>query len=269
MTNKNIRQILHSDIHSVLKIINYYDEDDAEQAENQIFNDNMVHFVYETDNQIVGISGYERVLDTDRTAYLSWTYVEHSYIKNGIGTELIRHTIESAAKEGCRCMFIKLSDYREEGATYSIYNSARRIYLKEGFKSYIIFNDYYQNGENLEILGKRLSPELLEKPLIKDEKPTMRFNGISLVNETVSTYTFNWYVPNRFNIFEKRIFSVHDIEVGIKSAIGLGATSIVLSFPSNLPLIHEPLFNTNFKLLGKLEDYYEDGLDELHFILKL
>lgn len=269
MTKNTIRQILHSDLSSVLKIINDYDEDDAEEAETQIFNDNMIHFVCEDDNQIVGISGYERVLGTDRTAYLSWTYVKRSNTNKGIGTDLIRHTIEHATEEGCRCMFIKLSDYKEEGSRQSIYESARRIYLKEGFKSFLVFQDYYQKGENLEILGRRLSTELLEKPLIKDEKPTMRFNGISLVNETESTYTFDWYVPNRFNIFEKRIFSNNDIQIGIKSAIELGATSIVLSFPANLPLIHQPLFDANFKLLGKLDDYYEDGLDELHFILKL
>ena len=269
MTNKSIRKILTTDLESVLKIISSFDEDDAEEARNNIFIDNMVHFVCEVDNQIVGISGYERVLGTDRTAYLSWTYVDKNYTNKGIGTELIRYTIESASEEGCRCMFIKISDYKIEGAINSVYDSARRIYLKEEFKSLIIYNDYYQDGENLEILGKRLSTELLEKPLIKDEKPTMRFNGISLVNETESTYTFNWYVPNRFNIFEKRIFSVKDIEIGINSAVKLGAKSIVLSFPSNLPLIHKPLFDTNFKLLGKLKDYYEDGLDELHFILKL
>ncbi len=266
MNKQNIREITNSDKSRVIEIISNYDEDDARYASETIYSHNCVHYVCEENNILVGICGYERITGTDKSAYLSWTYVDKENINRGIGKRLIQYTLDQAVKEGCRLMFIKLSDYKEPGSEESVYARARHTYLKLGFEVKIRYENYYDNNEGLEILSKRLVDSLEEGNIIKDEKPMIRFNGVRKINETMSSYTFDWHIPNRLNIFTRRAFSAKDLKLGINYGKKEGAKSIILTFPSNLPLIHQPLLDANFKFLGKLDDYYEDGLDELHFI---
>jgi hypothetical protein len=66
-------------------------------------------------------------------------------------------------------------------------------------------------------------------------------------------------------LFEKRGFSAEDLIIGLQEIKKRGGRKVFLTFPGNLPLVHEPLVNAGFKFMGELASYYEPGLSELHF----
>ena len=143
------------------------------------------------------------------------------------------------------------------------------MYQSLGFEIELTNTDFYDDGENQLILGLELGPtdaDASQNIEIVDEKPTIRFNGLFEIAETDGAYTFSWNVPEKAAIFGNRCFSVEDLKLGLKSAQEEGGRKVFLTFPGNLPLIHKPLRAAGFKLVGKLKDYYEQGLDELHFV---
>ena len=255
------------DLARVLEIISEHDEDDAEEAEKSLNSSHDINWVAVRNGIVVGISGYERVLGTDKTAYLSWTYVQKAYCGKGIGSQLLDAVLDHARGEGCRLMLVKLSDYIESGASISIYNAAKQLYLKKGFTTQIFCNDFYDEGEGIEILSVRLQNSA-DTPKIKDEKPRLAFFGLREISETHGAYTFDWNSPPGFSFSSKRNFSKDDIQLGLDAAENACARAVFLTFPSNLPLIHRPLQQAGFKYLGEIKDYYEDGLDEMHFIFQ-
>lgn len=260
-------ELLHPEYYNnVTDLIAQHDGDDAENALPSFEDENFIHFVGKLNDEIVGICGYERVIGTDRTAYLSWTYVTKNKLGLGIGKKLLSYTLDYARKENCRLMLVRMSDYTEPGSDISIYADARNMYIKFGFKSFIVTNNFYNENENSEILGLRLAPELEEKPVFKDEKPSLKFCGLREITETNCAFTFEWTVPKGFSMFKSRNFSAKDVMLGLEAAKSNGARMVLLSFPSNLPLIHQPLQEAGFKYLGDIRDYYEDGLNEMHFI---
>jgi len=269
MTNSyKIRKFKKEDLGQVVSLIDDHDEDDAKDAKNTLLNSNNLVAINEN-GIILGVSGYEYVNGTDYTAYLSWTYVLKSKLREGIGSKLLNHALESAKKDGCRLIVLKISDYTESGSDTSIYDGARQLYLKKGFKVQIYCPNFYDEGEGVEIMTLRLDGSKPSRPNIKDEKPMLRFSRLKEIIETNGAYSFDWIVKNSFLTMKNRSFSVKDLEVGIDAAKKSGARVIFLTFPSNLPLIHEPLQQAGFKLLGRVEDYYEDGVNELHFIKTL
>lgn len=266
MINTIIEELSQHDLNDVLALIAQHDEDDAQDARDSLENENSIHFVAKVGNEIVGISGYERVMGTDHTSYLSWTYVNKNQLRQGIGGQLLSYTLDYAKNENCRLMLVRMSDYAEPGTNMSIYAAARSMYIKFGFTSQIVTNNFYDEDENSEILALRLAPQADNKPVFKDEKPRLEFCGLQEITETEGAFTFEWTVPSGFSLFKPRNFSAKDVKIGLEAAHNQGARMVLLSFPSNLPLIHAPLQQAGFKYLGDIQDYYEDGLNEMHFI---
>jgi len=270
MTNAhNIRKLKPEDLDEVLALIREHDEDDAEYAMNTLLGSNSNNIIAEKDGVILGVSGYENIIGTDRTAYLSWTYVLKSKLREGIGRSLLNSTLSYAKNDKCRLMVLKVSDYTESDSNVSIYEGARQLYINTGFKTQMICPNFYDKGEAVEIMTIRLADNDSSKPNIKDEKPRIRFSGLREIVETNGAYAFDWTVETVFFIMKNRNFSVQDLEIGLDAAINNDARVVFLTFPSNLPLIHNPLQESGFKFLGKIKDYYEDGVDELHFIKDL
>lgn len=117
------------------------------------------------------------------------------------------------------------------------------------------------------------TPEGDEPPVITEERPQILFNKLYEIAETDGAHSFAWTVKEPsgpiqtfVNKFTKPNFTVTDLQRGIGAVREGGGRKIFLSFPSNLPLIHQPLKGAGFELLGKLDDYYEPGLHELHFV---
>lgn len=267
MTTANLRPMYKSDLVPVIRIITAYDEDDGEAAQADYEEDGVEdQFILELDEKIIGVTGFRKVPATDKTCWLSWTYIDPDYRAKGYGKAMVLELIEKMKSLGARKLFVKVSDY-EAPDKGKVYARGLNLYKNIGFVQELINNDFYDEDENQLILGLDLIAD--ENPgddyNIKDEKPVIRFNGLFEIAETEGAYTFSWDVNEAKLFFGKRSFSVDDLMIGINSVKSEGGRKIFLTFPSNLPLIHKPLQAAGFKFVGRLKNYYERGVDELHF----
>lgn len=259
-----VRAMYMSDLASVIEIITDFDEDDGEAAEAELDALGLEgQFVLVDDDEVLGISGFREVENCDATYYLSWTYLDEDYWGQGLGKKLFADVLERLRDLGGRKIFAKVSDYTDEEGN-DVYASAMSMYKSFGFQEEVVGVDFYDDGENQTILGLELKPQA-EDVEVSEEKPVIRFKGLFEIAETDGSYTFEWTVEKSAGLFGKRSFSPEDLQIGIDNIREQGGRKIFLTFPSNLVLIHKPLQAVGFKYVGKLKDYYEEGLHELHF----
>lgn len=260
-----LRAMCLGDLSKVLKIIYAHDEDDGEAAESDYQEDGFDNqFVLELDDNVIGVTGYREVPATDASVWLSWTYLDEAYRGKGLGKTMLNDLLEKLRSKNTRKVFVKVSDY-EDPDDGKIYQRAFDLYASLGFKEEVVSLDFYDEGENQHILGLNLTADESEEVSVDDEKPIIRFDGLHEIAETDGAYTFSWVVNKTKKMFGKRNFSVLDLNTGLQSVKESGGRKIFLTFPSNLPLIHEPLQKAGFKFVGCLSDYYEPGVHEFHF----
>ena len=262
------------DIGAVVAIITGVEQEDGEAAAIDFAEGGVEgHFVLtlDGDERPLGVSGFRHVPATERTSWLSWTYLAEAYRGQGHGTALIAHVVETLRETGCRKAFVKVSDHEdpEEGA---IYAAATKVYERLGFVEELKVADFYDDEENLSILGRSFDEhDAAGGPEIADEDAAIEFVGFHEIADSDGAYTFEWDAPKR-SLFGRRVgrkgggFDRDDLVLGLKSVRKAGGRRVFLTFPSNLPSIHEPLRAAGFKRLGRLEHYYEPGLHELHFV---
>ncbi len=267
-----LRTMYMSDLPKVLAIIEEHDEEDGESADAD-FTENGLdnYFVIEVDDTVIGVTGFTEVASTDKTYWLGWTYLDESQRGKGLGKRMVSDLLEKLRVAEGRKIFVKISDY-EDPDDGKIYETALQMYQALGFTLEVTNNDFYDEGENQLILGLDLSSTdngdndaEFEAAEIADEKPVIRFNGLYEIAETDGAYSFSWTVKDGVKLFGKRSFSVEDLQLGLQSVKDEGGRKVFLTFPSNLPLIHKPLAAARFKYAGQLQDYYEQGVHELHF----
>lgn len=260
-----IRPLKSSDLEAIYRIVNKHDEDDGEEVRADLSAGNVKNlYVAVIDGETIGVSGYRPVHGTLAAAFLSWTYLDPSHIGNGFGKALVLHVLKEARTAGAEKMYIKVSTYP------GTYESALSLYLHLGFREELRNVDFYDEDEDQLILVKQIESSLSnrsEDP-VKDEKPTIRFNGVYEIGDTRGAYSFSWDVYRK-SFFGRRSFDSADIGIGIDAVQKAGGRIIFLTFPSNLPLIHKPLQQAGFKYVGRLKDYYEPGIDEMHFVRQL
>jgi ribosomal protein S18 acetylase RimI-like enzyme len=263
MTEAIIQKLDVKYLRSVIKIIEEHDEDDAEDAEED-FGENGLenHWVIFLDGKVAGVSGFRQIPESYGSAYLSWTYVSKKYIGKGYGKKIFLYVMEQIGTSGGNEVFIKLSTYQDEEG-FDVYGAARKFYKSMGFKEQITAFDYYDEGEDLIMLSKQLVAEEAPEQILP-EMPKIEFVDIFEIPGTVGSYSFDWKVVEK-KLFEKRGFSAKDLITGLQEAKKRGGRKVFLTFPGNLPLVHEPLVSAGFKFMGELASYYEPGLSELHF----
>lgn len=260
-----MRPMYMSDLPRVIEIIDHYDDDDAEAAENDFQNNGLDdHFVLELNDQVIGVTGYRTVAATDRTSWLSWTYLHHAHRGRGLGKYMTQELINKIKELNGRKLFVKVSDY-DDPKEGKIYAAALAMYQSLGFAEEVRTIDFYDEGEDQMILGLSLEPAPEEGVPVAEEKPIIRFNGMHEIAETEGSYTFQWEVRNKKKLFGNRNFTVEDLKIGLNAVKNDGGRKIFLTFPSNLPLIHKPLQAAGFKYVGQVSDYYESGVHEFHF----
>jgi len=266
----NIRKMELGDLRHVLKIIENHDEDDGEAAEQDYENRGFDHqFVLEVDGRVVGVTGYRSIEGCDRSFWLSWTYLKPEYHRQGLGKQMVRYILDELQSQNGRKLFVKVSDY-EDPEDGKIYAAALALYEGFGFKLEVKNDDFYDEGEAQLILGFQLSGEGTdEEVLVADEKPCIQFNALFEIAETEGCYSFGWTVAKKKPLFGKKFFTVNDLQVGLQSTKESGGRAVFITFPSNIPEIHEPLQKAGFERVGVLSDYYEQGVHELHFVHRL
>ena len=263
-----IRPMEKNDIASVISVINSHDEDDARDAavEFEQFGAEC-HWVADINGEVAGITGYRRIPETIGSAYVSWTYVHAKHCRKGAGKKIFSHMLEHAENAGAEKLFVKVSNYVDDEG-HTPYLAATKLYEAFNFQCEVMSKDFYDVGEDQLIYSKRIVSEAQDEPKKLNEKPTIRFIDVFEIPETNGAYTFSWAVKNK-QLFKKRTFSVNDLYIGLDEVAARGGRIVFVTFLSNLPLIHSPLSEAGFKFIGQLEDYYEPGIHELHFVHRM
>lgn len=264
-----LRPMQNEDTKAVLAIIDDFDEDDRESA-GSFFEQEGVdnHFVLEEDGAVIGVSGFTHVPASERTSWLSWTYLAESSRGAGKGRQMVSGVIDRLRQMNCRKLFVKVSDYcdPEDG---QVYLPALKLYQSLGFVLELTGEEFYDEGENQLILGLSLESDddQAGRPQagIKEERPAIQFRTAYEIADSDGAYSFEWYTQSKLTLFKTSSFSAEDLSIGLDAVRQAGGRKVFLTFPSNLPLIREPLQAAGFELAGKLQDYYEPGLDELHY----
>ena len=256
------------DIDAVVALIEDTDDEDGEEAARDFAGNGVAdHFVVTlADDVPIGVSGFRHVPATERTSSISWTYLARAHRGQGHGRALLEHVVGKLRELGCRKAFVKVSDY-EDPDDGPLYKAAIATYESLGFERELTALDFHDEGENLIILGCTLAGnEGTERPEIAEEKAALEFVGLHEIADSDGAYTFEWTAAKSSLFARKRGgFDRADLMLGLEGVKKAGGRKVFLTFPANLPSIREPLKAAGFERVGELRDYYERGLDELHF----
>lgn len=255
------------DIGAAVSVINSTDEDDAEYAE-ECYKKYGVegNFILKHEGKVIGVIGYEYADETDASFWLSWTYLLDNYHAKGLGREMLTTVLNDLRSQGARKIFISTSDYRdmEDGR---IYQRARNLYKAAGFVEEVRHQDYFSFNESQIMLGLRLSNGSTQQEM-EPEGEGIKLTSTFEIEETEGSFVIDWKYSGR------KMFTEKDLDKLVKKAEKKGAKRIFISFPS--------ICNTGtgddaasivsqygFYEIGRLEDYFEDGIDECHFGLTI
>jgi ribosomal protein S18 acetylase RimI-like enzyme len=263
---KLLREMQEADIAAVVALITEHEEDDGEEAEKDYRATGGVQdqFVFEDNGEMIGVTGFLTPPSCDRTHWLSWTYVRKDRTNQGYGRTIINELMEYLRQQGGRKLFIKVSDYvSEEGE--DIYAAALHLYQSLGFKLEITLKDFYDAGEAQMILGQHLKPIDVGDAqfAVQDESVPIQFNSVYEIAETNGAYAFSWHEKG------EALFTVEDVELGLEKVREEGGRAVFLTFPSNYCGLSEVLLKAAFTQAGILQDYYEDGEHEDHYVYYL
>ncbi len=265
-----LRAMEAEDVPSVLDIIAAHDEDDAEEAaqsyERLGLDD---QYVLIRDDDVVGVTGLRHAKGAIGAAWLSWTYVKPAERRKGHGRFMLERLFEHMRGRWVRKVFVSTSDYIDEQGR-SIYAPATHLYEAAGFRLELTHPDYYAPGESHLVYGLALQ-DIDATRAIKEDETAVYFNGLNEIPETEGAYAINWIVrpAKLFGLIKPRQFTAEDIEIGLAQAREWQGRSVFIAFPSNMPAVVAPLTQAGFVEAGRLRDYYEDGLDEIHFRFNL
>lgn len=152
-----IKALGEDDVDEVLRFIGLHDTDDHRAAQHSLEGydfrppyERAGYLVARLDEpRPVGISGYYiDDLEARGVYWLDWTYVNPFFQGEGIGSALLRATIETVYALGARKLFLSTS-------TLPKYERAVSFYRAHGFRQEGQLVDYYRDGEDMLILGRR------------------------------------------------------------------------------------------------------------------
>ena len=104
---------------------------------------------FTTGDEVTGFAYFAPMEMTDRTWYLWWIAVRKTTQARGVGARLLRHVEDEARSGGCRLLLIETSSLPH-------YEPTRRFYLKHGYETATVLRDFYADGDDLVVFGKRL-----------------------------------------------------------------------------------------------------------------
>lgn len=257
----SFRQMVEDDLERVVEIIEQHDEDDAEEAEVDYTESGISGiFVALLDDQVIGVSGARLLDNCDRSFQLSWTYLDKQHCNQGYGRQLLLYVLDQLKEFNARKLFIYMSDYVDEDGV-SIYAAARHLYQSLDFQKELEIVNYYDEGESLTVFALQIEDKGFDTLPIKPESPKIKFNNLIHIAETESAYSFGWETK-RFG----KTFTAEDIELGVDAAQQKGANLVLISFPSNFEGVKQQLLDAGFSAIGQLQDYYEEGVHEDHYL---
>ena len=256
-----LRPMTESDVPRVLSIITEYDEDDAYDAQ-ETYEESVAHqFCLFDRGNLIGVVGAKPIENTLDAYGLSWTYLQRSERRSGKGSQMLTWIMEIIREQGGRKAFVHASDYHDpvEG---DVYFDAREAYLRMGFVQELKHADYYAPGESMLVYGMRLQQrgELNSNRILDDRKIT----DVDEIPETNNAFWIAWEL-----VSQGSGSTAADLERVCREVKSWGGRSIFMAFPSEVVKSFELLPAAKFRVAGRLMDYYEDGIDEIHYRYEL
>lgn len=254
------RPMQSNDVKRVLEIIRQHDEDDFEEARKSYSQGIEGQFVLTVDNKIVGATGAEPDEETDQTWWLSWTYLDAERQGTGLGAVMIVKMLEELRERGARKVFVSTSDYVDL-ARGEVYRDAMLAYKRLGFVEELRHANYYERNEAQIVLGYRVGPDPLNVRQAEPDPRAAILLGYDEIPETDSAFFVDW----EFTDDEDEGSATDEAEDLISHAESHGGRVLFISTPSNATRLIGLLQTAGFMEEGRLLDFYEDGLDDVHF----
>lgn len=252
-----LRPMMPQDIPMALRIIHDYDEDDAAEAGETYQRGLEGQFALCENGAVIGVVGAKVIPDTDGSFGLSWTYLQRDHRRSGKGTKMLNWMIEIMKQQEGRKVFVHASDYIDP-TDGDIYRDARETYMQVGFAQEIRQPDYYAPGESMLVYGMRLCPrETINTVLNLDD---IKLTDVDEIPETNGAYWLAWELVAQGQGNKPQDFSRIFNEVR-----EWGGRSIFMAFPSDVTNASTLLTSARFRTSGRLADYFEDGVDEVHY----
>jgi ribosomal protein S18 acetylase RimI-like enzyme len=253
-----LRPMKTADIDDVLEIVFDHDEDDGDWARESYSQRGVAdQYVLTREAEIAGVTGFRPAQETEHAYWLTWTYVAETHQGQKMGTRMLYHLFEVLKKKRGRKIFVSLSDYvdPEKGP---IYKKAIKLYKSAGFKEELVHRDYYGPGESEMIYGCALVPTMSVRAP-KPDKRGIVLTDIFKIDETDAVYAVDWAYQGR------QCFDALEMQSLIDRAAAQNARALFVSFPSNVIQTNTPLQSCGFMPCGMLEDYFKQGLHEVHY----
>jgi len=118
--------------------------------------------------------------------------------------------------------------------------------------------DFYAPGESMLVYGLRLVPrEAREVPLQLDD---VKITDVDEIPETNNAYWLAWELVQNGNGTKPA-----DFDRLYKEVKSWGGRAIYMAFPSDVANANAMVTAARFRIAGRLMDYYEDGVDQIHY----
>ena len=262
----SFRAMTHADIPAALKVIRQHSNEDAEAAQYSYKRSIRGQYVLHRSNRIIGVTGWRDIPEADRAYWLSWTYLDAHERGQGLGFGMLASVLEELRQRQARKLFVYTSDLRKEADGLSesldVYGQALRVYQRIGFVEEFRHPDYYGPGESLIALGLRLE-ERWVTDLAPHERRNAKLLGADEINETNDAYVIDWKFVSGAGARQE------DLKRLVEKVHGWNGRVVFAGVASDALSVQSLFLGGGFKQEGRLADFFEDGVDDVHFRLDL
>ncbi len=262
--NVELRPMTEEDVRPVLEIIRQHDEREFELAK-EVYEEGGLEdqYVLKQDGAVKGVTGFEYIDGTDGSFWLTLTYVDRPLRGQGLINIIIEELLSVLREIGARKVFVNTSDLSDsrQGAKYS---EERQCYESLGFKLELNYKDYYQPGEGRLTYARRVGILYGSRPVFEPDTRGVKLLDVCEIGDSRGAYFVEWEYTD-----DEGIFGVDDVNTAMRRAKSQGARCVFIGFPSNLPEVDAILKGSGFRECGRLVDFYEDGIDEVHYRIDL
>jgi len=253
------RAMRRDDVSTVLEIIGQHDEDDYEEAKETYRESLEGQFVLAKDGRVVGSTGAEYAEETDNTYWLSWTYLAAEHQGTGLGAVMLVKMLDQLRELEARKVFVSTSDFvdLQKG---EVYRDALKAYQRLGFQEEVRHKDYYERNESQIVLGLRLGPDPVHGAQPEPDMRAGAIVGFGEVPEAEDSFAVDWEFAEGGGGSRSQ-----DLEDLVQEAARKGGRVVFASAPSDASRVMSLFKSAGFVEEGRLEDFYEDGIDDVHF----
>lgn len=257
-----LRPMQPADVSAALEIIKQHSTDDHDVAQQSYHRSIEGQYVLEREGKVIGLTGWREIPETDRTYWLSWTYLAQQQHGQGLGMGMLSALLNILQQRDARKIFVFASDLGQEDGKTGDYGRAIQVYQRIGFVEELRHLDYYDLGESLIALGLRIEETYTAEPS-QPELRSAQLIGAEEIVETNDAYVIDCeFAPGQGATPE-------DVSQMVEKVRSWGGRVIFVDLSSDAPVAQRQFLAGGFTQEGRLADFYEDGIDAVHYRLNV